>query len=66
LASLVGIPFAYFTLLKWLQDFAYRTSIEWWIFAIAAALALLISILTISWYSLKAARKNPVESLRYE
>jgi len=53
-------------LLKWLQDFAYRTSIEWWIFAIAAALALLISILTISWYSLKAARKNPVESLRYE
>ncbi|MBI9053230.1 MAG: ABC transporter permease [Bacteroidales bacterium] len=66
LASFIGIPIAYFTLRQWLQDFAYRTAIEWWIFAIAAILALLISILTISWYSMKAARKNPVESLRYE
>ncbi|MCB2195660.1 MAG: ABC transporter permease [Bacteroidetes bacterium] len=66
IAFVIAVPVAYFLLNKWLQDFAYKAPIDWWIFIVAGILALLISLLTISWYSLKAARKNPVESLRYE
>ena len=65
-ALFFAIPIAYYFLNKWLQDFAYKTSVEWWLFLVAGILALLISLLTISWYSLNAASKNPVESLRYE
>ena len=66
IALLIACPIAYFLLDKWLQNFAYQIKIAWWIFAIAGVLALLLSMLTISWYSIKAARKNPVDSLRYE
>lgn len=66
IALIFAVPVGYYLLNKWLQDFAYQTAIDWWIFAIAGLLALIISLLTISWYSIKAARKNPVESLRYE
>ena len=66
IALLIACPIAYFLLDKWLQNFAYQIKIAWWIFAIAGVLALLLSMLTISWYSIQAARKNPVESLRYE
>jgi len=50
----------------WLQNFAYRTSIEFWTFLVAAGLAFLIALLTISYQAIKAALSNPVESLRYE
>jgi len=66
IALLIACPIAYFLLDKWLQNFAYQIKIAWWIFAIAGVLALLLSMLTISWYSIQAARKNPVDSLRYE
>jgi putative ABC transport system permease protein len=52
--------------LKWLQNFAYKTEISWWIFLLGGALAIFIAFLTVSWQSWKAANKNPVESLRYE
>jgi putative ABC transport system permease protein len=51
---------------KWLESFAYKTSLSWWIFAMPGALALIIALLTVSWQSWKAATKNPVEALRYE
>jgi len=51
---------------KWLQNFAYRTDIEWWVFALSGGLALLIALLTVSTQAIKAAVANPVEALRYE
>jgi putative ABC transport system permease protein len=51
---------------KWLQNFAYRTNLSWWVFVLAGFVALLIALLTVSVQSYRAARKNPVEALRYE
>jgi ABC-type antimicrobial peptide transport system permease subunit len=51
---------------RWLQNFAYRTDLSWWIFALAGLLAMGIALLTVSWQSWRAARMNPVEALRYE
>ena len=51
---------------KWLQDFAYRISISWWMIAVAGLAAILIALLTISFQSIKAALVNPVRSLRSE
>jgi putative ABC transport system permease protein len=51
---------------KWLQNFAYRTQLSWWVFALAGLMALVIALLTVSWQSWLAARRNPVEALRYE
>jgi len=65
-ANLLAWPIAYFAMNKWLQDFAYRGGFEWWIFALAGGLALLIAFVTVSTQAIKAALANPVESLRYE
>jgi len=51
---------------RWLGNFAYKTELSWWIFAIAGFLALIIALLTVSIQSYKAASQNPVEALRYE
>jgi putative ABC transport system permease protein len=51
---------------KWLEGFAYKTTISWWIFALAGLIALVIALLTVSWQSFRAALTNPVESLRDE
>jgi putative ABC transport system permease protein len=51
---------------KWLENFAYKTNLSWWIFALAGLLALGIALLTVSWQSWRAATRNPVEALRYE
>jgi len=63
---IIAIPVAWFAMHRWLQGFAYRTELSWWIFAIAGLLAFGIALLTISWVSWRAASKNPVEALRYE
>jgi len=65
-AFVVAIPIAYYGINKWLENFAYKTEISWWIFASAGLLALGIALLTVSWQSWKAATRNPVEALRYE
>jgi putative ABC transport system permease protein len=57
---------AYFAMNKWLQDFAYRIDIGWWVFVLAGGLALIIALLTVSTQAIKAALANPVDSLRYE
>jgi len=51
---------------RWLQDFAYRIKISWWMFVLAGMLAFIIALLTVSFQVLKAARKSPVDSLQYE
>lgn len=66
LANVLAWPVAYFTMNKWLQDFAYRIEIGWGVFALAGAMALIIALLTVSAQAIKAALANPVESLRYE
>ena len=66
IAFVIATPVAYFTMNKWLENFAYKTELSWWIFALAGLLALGIALLTVSFQSWKAARGNPVEALRYE
>ncbi len=61
-----GIPLGWYFMQKWLASFAYRTRMDWWIFGLAALLAVGVAILTVSWQSWRAARRNPVEALRYE
>ena len=62
----IAAPLAWFSINKWLESFAYKTSLSWWIFALAGLLALGIALLTVSWQSWRAATRNPVEALRYE
>ena len=66
IASVIAVPVAWFAMSRWLQDFAYRIDMHWWIFAVAGALALVIAILTVSFQSVRAALMNPVRSLRSE
>ena len=66
IAFVIATPIAYYAMNKWLESFAYKTSLSWWIFALAGLLALGIALLTVSYQSWKAAIRNPVESLRYE
>jgi putative ABC transport system permease protein len=66
IAFVVACPVAYYAMNKWLENFAYKTELSWWIFALAGILALGIALLTVSWQSWKAATRNPVEALRYE
>lgn len=66
IAFALATPIAYYAMQKWLQNFAYKTELNWWIFALAGLLALGIALLTVSWQSWRAASRNPVEALRYE
>ena len=66
IAFIIATPIAWYFMQKWLENFAYKTELSWWIFALAGMLALGIALLTVSWQSWRAATRNPVESLRYE
>ncbi|MDX8337737.1 FtsX-like permease family protein [Draconibacterium sp. IB214405] len=66
IAFVIATPIAYYAMNKWLENFAYKTTLSWWIFALAGVLALGIALLTVSWQSWRAATRNPVEALRYE
>ena len=66
ISLLIASPVAWYFMNKWLQDFAYRVNISWWVFAIAAILALSIAFVTVSFQAIKAAIANPVKSLRTE
>ncbi len=65
-AFVVACPVAWFAMKNWLGNFAYKTGLNWWIFALAGILVFGIALLTVSFQSFKAANKNPVEVLRYE
>ena len=66
ISILIATPIAWYAMSKWLQDFAYRIDIQWWVFALAGGLAVIIAFVTISFQSVKAAFANPVKSLRSE
>lgn len=66
IANIIAWPVAYFAMDKLLQYFAYRISLDWWIFLLAGVLVLVIALLTVSYQAVRAALANPVESLRYE
>ncbi|MGE0020886.1 MAG: ABC transporter permease [Draconibacterium sp.] len=66
IAFVIATPLAWYAMHKWLENFAYKTNLSWWIFALAGLLTLGIALLTVSWQSWKAATRNPVEALRYE
>lgn len=66
ISNILAWPLAYFAMNKWLENFAYHTSLKWWMYALGAALSITVVVITISYQSLKAATKNPAESLRYE
>jgi putative ABC transport system permease protein len=66
IATIIAFPIAWYSMSKWLLDFAFRINISWWMFLIAGVIALLIAFATISFQSIKAALANPVKSLRSE
>ncbi|MBS1610248.1 MAG: FtsX-like permease family protein, partial [Bacteroidetes bacterium] len=66
IAALIAFPLAWWAMHTWLQDFAYRVNIGWWVFAIAGVLSVVIALATISFQAIKAAMANPVKSLRTE
>jgi putative ABC transport system permease protein len=66
LANIIAWPVAYFFMNNWLQNFAYRIDIRWWVFVLSGGMALVIALMTVGWQAIKAATANPVESLRYE
>jgi putative ABC transport system permease protein len=65
-AFVIATPIAWYSMDTWLSNFAYQTALSWWIFALSGVFTLVIVLLTVSWLSYKAARRNPVEALRYE
>jgi putative ABC transport system permease protein len=66
IALILAVPVAWFAMNKWLQDFAYRINIHWWVFMVAAIITVLIAWITISTQAFRAAAANPVKSLRTE
>ena len=66
IAAVIAFPVAWYAMHNWLQDFAYRIHIQWWVFVIAGCAALLIALATVSFQAIKAALANPVKSLRTE
>lgn len=64
LAFVIAVPLAWYTMREWLQGFAYKTEIDWWVFAVSGGLAFIIALLTVSWQSFRATRVNPVEVLK--
>lgn len=66
IANIIAWPLAWYAMNQWLQNFAYRINIAWWVFVLAGGLALLIALLTVAYQAIKAAVANPVKSLRYE
>ncbi len=65
-AFVIATPIAYYAMNKWLENFAYKTELSWWIFVLVGLSVLFIALLTVSWQSWRAASRNPVEALRYE
>ena len=65
-AFILACPVSYLIMNKWLQDFYYRINISWWMFVLAGAIAIFIALITVTWRSWRLARRNPVDTLRYE
>ena len=66
IAIVIGIPLSWYFLHGWLQDYAFRTELNWWIFGLAAIFCLLVALLTVGFQAARAANKNPAQALRHE
>lgn len=66
IAFAIAVPVAWYAMNKWLEGFAYKVSIGWFVFAVAGSIALVIAMVTISFESIRSARGNPIDSLRSE
>jgi len=66
IAFVIAVPVGWFIMNRWLENYAYRIELSWWIFAIAGIIAITIALITVSWQSWRAAARNPIEALRYE
>jgi putative ABC transport system permease protein len=66
ISFVIACPVAWYTMHKWLQNFAYRTELSWWVFGLSGIIALAIAVLTVSLRTWRAATRNPVDALRYE
>ena len=66
IAIIIATPVAWIVMNKWLQNFAYRTEVNWWIVFLSGLIAVMIALITVSLQSWRAAARNPVEALRYE
>jgi putative ABC transport system permease protein len=66
IAIVIGSPLAWWAMNKWLEAFAYRIHLQWWMFGISGAIAVLIAALTVSFQAIRAGNANPVNSLRSE
>lgn len=66
IAFVVAVPLSYYIVHRWLQQFAYKIPIYWWIFLVAGLLVFVITVVTVSWQSRKAATANPVDAIKNE
>ncbi len=66
IAAIIAFPVAWYAMTHWLEDFAYRINIHWWVFVVSAILALIVALATVSLQAIKASLANPVKSLRTE
>jgi len=66
MAFVIAIPVAWYAMQRWLENFAYRTELSWWIFLLAACLTMVTALIAVNWQTFRVARRNPVESLRDE
>ena len=66
ISFLIATPLAFYTMHRWLQDFAFRVPVGGWIFILTGAIVLIIAISTVSGVTINSARKNPIDSLRFE
>jgi ABC-type antimicrobial peptide transport system permease subunit len=66
ISFVLAAPLSYWAMYKWLQDYTYRVTIQWWVFAAACILSVAIALLTVSFQAMKAAKANPINSLRTE
>jgi putative ABC transport system permease protein len=63
-AYIIAVPIAYFVVSRWLESFAYKTPIYWWVFILGGLIVFVISLITVSWESYKAASVNPIEAIK--
>ncbi len=66
IAFVIATPISWYAMYKWLENFAYKTNLSWWIFVLSGLIVMGIALITVSWQSWKAATENPIEALRYE
>lgn len=66
IAFIIATPIAWYAMHRWLESFAYKISLSWWIFTLSGLLTLIFALFTVSWLVWRTASKNPVEALRYE